>query len=149
VAIVTGANHGIGAATARALAAVGARVVVTYLRTRTAASDLPETYVAQRAGDATAVVQAIRAIGGVAEAIEADLRDPETPRAVFDAAEAAFGPVEILVNNASGWVGDSFRSGLQPDSVSQVFEVDARGSALMIAEVARRHMGPHHRPDLR
>ena len=81
----------------------------------------------------------------------ADLRDPATPTLLFDAAEAAFGPVEILINNASGWRQDTFRPdrvdrtgrSLQPlsaESATQLLEVDARGSALMIAEFARRHV---------
>jgi 3-oxoacyl-[acyl-carrier protein] reductase len=83
--------------------------------------------------------------------VAADLRDPATPGLLFDAAEAAFGPVEILINNATGWRQDTFRPDrvdragrrLQPlsaESATQLLEVDARGSALMIAEFARRHV---------
>ena len=152
VAIVTGGNHGIGAATARALAARGARVLISYLRVRSqAAADLPVTYHVNRAQDAADVLEAIRTQGGMAEAIEADLRDPATPARLFEAAEQAFGPVDILVNNASGWRPDTFghagddRLGrtlehVSAESASQVLEVDARGSALMIAEFARRHI---------
>src|SRR5262249_32964725 len=150
VAIVTGANHGIGAATAAALAASGAAVLATYLRV-TDGDGTPNTYRAHRAGDASDVVHAIRDAGGRAEAIEADLRDLGTPAAVFDAAESAFGPVEILVNNATGWVQDTFRpadedrlgrplQGLTASTATQVLVVDARGSALLIAEFARRHV---------
>jgi 3-oxoacyl-[acyl-carrier protein] reductase len=133
VAVVTGANHGIGAATARALAACGANVLISYFRT------------AAMGQGADAVVQAIRAAGGGAAALEADLRDVVTPARVFDAAERAFGPVEVLVNNATGWRADTFRRGggleqVSVESATQVLEVDARGSALMIAEFARRHI---------
>src|SRR5262249_13322516 len=97
------------------------------------------------------VVRAIREAGGEAEAVEADLRDPGTPATLFDAAEAAFGPVEILVNNATGWRQDTFRpaeqdrlgrplQGLTAETATQLLEVDARGSALLIAELARRHL---------
>jgi 3-oxoacyl-[acyl-carrier protein] reductase len=83
--------------------------------------------------------------------VAADLRDPATPGLLFDAAEAAFGPVEILINNATGWRQDTFRPDrvdragrrLQPlsaESATQLLEVDARGSAVMIAEFARRHV---------
>jgi 3-oxoacyl-[acyl-carrier protein] reductase len=150
-AIVTGANHGIGAATATTLAASGASVILTFLRVDDPEEDgPPEAYRVARARDASDVVRSIREAGGRAEAIEADLRDPETPARLFDAAEAAFGPVEILVNNATGWRQDTFAP-VQRDRLDRplrtltaatatpVLEVDARGSALMIAEFARRH----------
>jgi len=152
VAIVTGANHGIGAATAEALAASGALVLVTYLRVDDPDEDgTPEAYRRRRARDAADVIRAIRDAGGRAEAVEADLRDPVTSARLFDAAEAAFGPVEILVNNATGWRQDTFTSvahdrlgrplhALTASTATQVLEVDARGSALMIAELARRHI---------
>src|SRR5207237_4237967 len=93
VAIVTGGNHGIGAATARALAAGGARVLISYLRVHDSASS-PATYRANRAQDASAVVAEINAAGGAAFAREADLRDPATPDRLFDQAEAELGPVD-------------------------------------------------------
>jgi 3-oxoacyl-[acyl-carrier protein] reductase len=151
VALVTGANHGIGAATALALAGSGASVLVTYLRVDDRHDGATETYRVARARDESGVVSSIRDAGGRAEAIEADLRDPATPAKLFDAAEAAFGPVEILVNNATGWRQDTFKPverdrfarSLEPLSAAtatQLLEVDARGSALMIAEFARRHV---------
>ena len=152
VAIVTGANHGIGAATAQALAANGARVLLSYLRLDDPVDPaIPDEYRANRGRDASWVVQSIRQAGGQAEAVAADLREPTTPRILFDAAEAAFGPAEILVNNATGWRPDTFRPEredrlgralelLATDSATQMLEVDARGSALMIAEFARRHV---------
>jgi len=152
VAIVTGGNHGIGAATARVLARYGARVVLTYLRLNDAVDEgTPATYRANRARDASAVMADIHASGGQATAVEADLRDLATPEMLFDVAESTFGPVEILINNATGWRADSFvpraadRLGRGLESVSgasasQVWEVDGRGSALMIAEFSRRHI---------
>lgn len=154
VAIVTGGNHGIGAATARALASRGARVLVSYLRLNDPYdAATPQAYRTNRAQGADQLIALIRAAGGAAEAMEADLRDPSTPRRLFDAAEAAFGPVEILVNNATGWMRqDTFGPGgsdkhgrvlqrLSAESATQPLEVDGRGSALMIAEFARRHIG--------
>ncbi len=151
VAIVSGANHGIGAATAITLAEHGASVLVTYLRPCDP-DDFPVPYRANRAKDASEVLSAIRARDGRAIAIEADLGDAAIPARLFDTAEAEFGPVDILVNNASGQVPDTFGSShydaaadLKSVPVSaathdRVFSVDARGGALMIAEVARRHI---------
>jgi 3-oxoacyl-[acyl-carrier protein] reductase len=153
VAIVTGANHGIGAATARALAARGARVLITYLRVEHPPdATIPPRYRLNQQRDAAEVLTAIRAAGGQAQAHEADLRDPSTPARLFDAAEAAFGPVEILINNATGKARqDTFGPAgadqhgrtlerLTVESATEPLEVDGRGSALMIAEFARRYL---------
>jgi 3-oxoacyl-[acyl-carrier protein] reductase len=152
VALVTGSNHGIGAATARALAARGASVVAAYFRLELdPQSGTPDDYRRQRAESADRVVEAILGSGGSARAVEADLRDPQTAFELFDEAEAAFGSVSILVNNASGWVGDTFKL-IETDSLGrglrrvsaetfdQQFAVDARATAVLIAEFARRHI---------
>lgn len=152
VAIVTGANHGIGAATARALADGGAAVLLTYLRTADAShASTPELYRQNRAQSAGVIVDAIVASGGRAIAVEADLTDVAAPATIFDEAERAFGPVDILVNNATGWRQDTFkpatadRFGRPMQSVTAAsfdaqFAIDARASALLIAEFARRHI---------
>jgi 3-oxoacyl-[acyl-carrier protein] reductase len=154
VALVTGANQGIGAAAARALAAHGVAVLLTYLRLdpeEHAGEPYPDEYGKLRAARAEQVARRIRDGGGTAETVEADLADPAVPALLFDRAEAALGPVEILVNNASGWLADTFlpverdRFGrrLRPvDAAShdRQFAVDARAPALLIAELARRHI---------
>jgi 3-oxoacyl-[acyl-carrier protein] reductase len=152
VAIVTGANQGIGAATAIALGQLGAKVVLSYLRLEVEDDDpdRPAAYARDRRQDATAVVEAVRAVGSDALAIEADLGDPTTPVLLFDQAEAALGAVSILVNNASGWRQDTFGGSLvdrfgrpnravTSESIDAQLLVDARGGALMMAELARRH----------
>ncbi|WP_049580281.1 SDR family NAD(P)-dependent oxidoreductase [Streptomyces sp. SBT349] len=155
VALVTGANQGIGAAVARTLAARGTAVLCAYLRLNGPgpeddSEDGSERYHDVRAVSGEAVAEEIRAAGGRAEAVEADLADPDAPAALFDAAEARLGPVDILVNNASGWVQDTFtpdpadRFGrpLRPvtaETFGRQFAVDARAPALLIAELARRH----------
>lgn len=150
VALVTGANHGIGAATAALLARCGASVLLTYLRTLDPET-LPQPYRANRAKRADAVLDAIHERGGRAEAMEADLTDVRTPARLFDLAERELGPVDILINNATGWTADTFTGGgphltdfqtaeVTADSYDRVFSVDARGGALMIAEFARRHI---------
>jgi 3-oxoacyl-[acyl-carrier protein] reductase len=151
VAIVTGANRGIGAAIARNLAAAGSAVVVSYLR-------LPEEFIEgvphehrdALTSSAEQVVADIVSAGGRAAAIEADLKDSASPPRIFDFAEERLGPVDILINNATGWIADTFRNResdrlnrplapLSAGTFDQVFGVDARGSALLIAEFAERH----------
>jgi 3-oxoacyl-[acyl-carrier protein] reductase len=152
VAIVTGANHGIGAATSVALAGAGCAVLCAYWRVEDPSdAAVPGAYHRHRAADAGHVVAAIRAAGGRAVSAEADLRDPDTPARLFDTAEARLGPVDVLINNATGWVQDSFlpasrdRHGRVLQAVSAAthavqFAVDAMAPAMLIAEFARRHI---------
>jgi len=109
-AIVTGANHGIGAATAQALAGRGCAVLCTFLRVDDPGDPgTPQAVRDHRAQDAAAVIARIRDGGGRAAALEADLSGPATPAMLFDTAEEQFGPVDILINNATGWLADTSR----------------------------------------
>ncbi|MGA7994137.1 MAG: SDR family oxidoreductase [Bradyrhizobium sp.] len=85
VAIVTGASRGIGAAVAERLAADGFTVVINY---------------SANAKPADTLAREIEGKGGRALAIKADVADPAAVRGMFDAAVAAFGGVDVLVNNA-------------------------------------------------
>ena len=84
VAVVTGASSGIGAATAEALARKGARIVC----------------VARRADRLADTVKACERLGGSAVAAPADLADEASPALIVKAAESAYGPIDVLVNNA-------------------------------------------------
>ncbi|MEV0442549.1 SDR family oxidoreductase [Streptomyces spectabilis] len=84
VAVVTGASSGIGAATARLLAAQGARVAL----------------LARRADRLTGHVAAIEAAGGTAFAVPADVTEPDAVTAAADRVREQYGRVDLLVNNA-------------------------------------------------
>lgn len=150
VALITGANHGIGAATAQALAGCGAAVLLSFLRTSDP-EDFPEPYRSNRMKNADHVLDAIVRKGGRAAAMEADLSEEASAPKLFDFAERELGSVDILINNATGWTADTFTSGteqaaglkstnLTATTHDQVFTVDARGGALMISEFSRRHI---------
>jgi 3-oxoacyl-[acyl-carrier protein] reductase len=85
VALVTGASRGIGAAIAKRLARDGFTVIVNYT---------------ESAEPAEALVRTIQQAGGQALAAKADVSSPTDVRRLFDAAETAFGGVDVLVNNA-------------------------------------------------
>ncbi|MDT4937380.1 MAG: hypothetical protein QOG80_1051, partial [Pseudonocardiales bacterium] len=93
IAVVTGASRGIGAATAAALAARGAAVAAVG-RTADALAD---------------IVDAIRADGGTAVALTADLADPAAVADLVPRAVAELGGLDILVNNA-GMLPEAMRA---------------------------------------
>jgi citronellol/citronellal dehydrogenase len=92
-ALVTGASRGIGTAIALRLAVEGAAVAVTARTLDPGTSSLP--------GTLAETVQLINEEGGRAVAIAADLADPAERQGIVAQAEAALGPIDILVNNAA------------------------------------------------
>jgi glucose 1-dehydrogenase len=122
-AIVTGANSGIGRATALALAQAGADVVVSYL-----------------AGEAEAeeVVRAINDLGTGARAVavRADVTREADVRALFDRALGAFGTLDILVNNAGVQAGAPLEEMTLADW-NHVIDVNLTGQFLCAREAVR------------
>jgi len=128
VLIVTGASRGIGAATARLAAARGFAVALNFSR--------------DRAG-AEAVAADIEARGGGAVALQADVSDEAQVKGLFEAAEAAFGPVTALVNNA-GFSGPSGRlDAAAPDHIRRVVEVNYLGTVWCCRQAVRRMSTRH------
>jgi 3-oxoacyl-[acyl-carrier protein] reductase len=122
VAIVTGASRGIGAAIAQRLAADGFTVVVNY---------------AGNAVEAEALVSKIEAAGGRAIPAQADVSDASAVARLFDAAQAAFGGVDVLVNNAG-----IMRLATIADSDDALFDsqiaINLKGSFNTLREAAKR-----------
>lgn len=124
VAIVTGASRGIGAAIASRLARDGLAVVVNY---------------AGRRQDAQDVVAQIEAGGGSAVAVQADVADPAAARALFDAAAARFGRVDVLVNNAGILPPALPRlADTDDDTFDRLFAVNVKGTFNTLREAAKR-----------
>ena len=122
VAIVTGGSKGLGANMAEKLAAEGAAVIVNYASSQTAAQ---------------AVVDKIVAAGGRAQAVQADVSNPEQHKALFDAAEGAFGKVDVLVNNAGVYEVAPLEQ-IDADHFHRQFNLNVLAPLLLTQEAARR-----------
>lgn len=123
-ALVTGANSGIGEAVAKALAGEGAAVVVNYV---------------SKPDDAERVVDEIRAAGGEAMAIRADVRDEAQVRSMFAEMFAAWGTIDILVNNA-GLQRDAPFHEMTLEDWNLVIGVNLTGQFLCAREAVREFL---------
>jgi 3-oxoacyl-[acyl-carrier protein] reductase len=125
VAIVTGASKGIGAAIAKHLGAAGASVVVNYSASQ---------------ANADKVVAEITAAGGKAVAIHANVSQPADIERLFTEAEAAFGKLDVLVNNA-GVFDFAPLEKITVEHFRRMFDINVLG-VILATQAALKHFNP-------
>jgi 3-oxoacyl-[acyl-carrier protein] reductase len=123
IALVTGGSRGIGAAIAKRLAADGANVAITYAKDASAAS---------------AVVKAIERAGRKAIAIQADAADAAAVNAAVEKTVAAFGRLDVLVNNAGTAIPKTFAE-TTLEEMDRVIDINVRG-VFVATQAALKHM---------
>jgi 3-oxoacyl-[acyl-carrier protein] reductase len=114
VALVTGASKGIGAAIARELAARGAAVAVNYSGSKEGADK---------------VVADIKAAGGKAIAVQANLSDPDSIGPLIKSVVTQLGPIDVLVNNAGVYEFGPLET-VTPEHFHKMFNVNVLGLLL-------------------
>lgn len=122
VALVTGASSGIGAHAAQLFATEGAKVVLT----------------ARRADRLEQLAQTIRDKGGEAIAVAMDVQDPASVIAAFDQAEASFGVVDVLLNNAGYGGQPQLMNEATEDNWNQVIGINLSGAWRVAKEAGAR-----------
>lgn len=122
IILVTGSSRGIGAEIARQLAAAGAKVIVNYAGGKDAAWQ---------------VVDNIKQQGGDAIALQADVSKSSEVKALFDAAIAHYGRIDVLVNNAGIMITKLIKDTSDED-FSRQFDINVRGTFNTMREAAAR-----------
>ncbi|MBC6459351.1 SDR family oxidoreductase [Actinomadura sp. HBU206391] len=125
VAIITGGSRGIGRQTAGRLAADGFAIVVNY---------------AHNEAEAQAAVDAVTDAGGQAISVRADVADETEVAALFDAAEEAYGGVDVVVN-AAGQMSLSPIADFDLDAFDRMLRTNVRGTFVVNQQAARRVRG--------
>lgn len=121
-ALVTGGSRGIGRAIGEKLTAQGAAVVVNYVRNKSHAQEF---------------VNGVTAKGGKAIAIQADVAKPVEVRRLFDEAEKAVGPLDIVIANAGVHISKPLIENSEAD-YNYIFDINTRGVFFTLQEAARR-----------
>ena len=122
VVLVTGASRGIGAAVAKKIASEGAKVIINYAGAKE---------------EAEQTVQSIKDNGGDAIALKADVSKSSEVTALFDAAIAHFGKIDVLVNNAGIMITKLLKDTTDEDFTRQ-FDVNVRGTFNTLREAATK-----------
>jgi 3-oxoacyl-[acyl-carrier protein] reductase len=123
VALITGGSRGIGAAIAKRLAADGASVAITYTKGADAAAS---------------VVKEIERAGGKAIAFQADSTDAAAINAAVEKAAAAFGRIDVLVNNAGTAIPKRFED-TTLEELDHMIDLNIRGT-FVATQAALKHM---------
>ena len=131
VALVTGASSGLGSQFAEILAAAGARVVAG----------------ARRLDRLQALAERIRAKGGQIEPVELDVESEASIQAAYDAAERAFGTVDVVIANA-GLNAQGASVDLPADAFEQLLRVNVQGVYLTAREGCLLYTSPSPRDGL-
>ena len=123
VAVITGGNSGVGAATAKLFAAEGATVVIT----------------ARREAALAEVAKEIEAAGGIVMAMATDISKPEDPEKLMEAVVERFGKIDVLVNNAG-----VLEQGLKPidrfldEDLDRIVDTNQKGAMRVIRAATKR-----------
>jgi 3-oxoacyl-[acyl-carrier protein] reductase len=140
-ALITGASSGIGKSTALAFAAQGSNIVIHYLGRKLEVEEpfQPEYFGFRGKEGAEELAGQIRQLGCKAIVAEANLCLPEAIPALFDAAEKAFGRVDILVNNAAHCEMPDDIFSATASNIERHFAVNTRAAVLLMSEFVNRH----------